>query len=177
MKIKFFSTIALFPVYWMLTPQARARHELPRETDLDDHTANMIRALFPETKVGPSDGSCPDCRKSLPLNVRLFENINTSIAAPKKNPSFDVVVEALKPFIGFCTLNENRDFPAIDLNTKTSAFDLTLFRKWQNISPEVVGLDGSIIPKIDLISIDVLARTIYGEMSRCFDDGIQYPIS
>lgn len=158
-----------------------ARHELPSEADRDDptaqNTATMIRALFPETKVGPTDNSCPDCRKTLPLNVRLFEGISTSTKAPKTNPSFDAVVEGLKPVIGFCTLNDNRDFPAIDLNTKTSGFDLTLFRKWQNMSPEVIGLNGNVIPKIDLISIDVLARTIYGEMSRCFDDGIQYPMA
>lgn len=38
-------------------------------------------------------------------------------------------------------------------------------------------LTGKNVTRDDLINIDVLARTIYGEMANCYDNGLQYPMA
>lgn len=89
----------------------------------------------------------------------------------------DEIVDRITPHLGKCLLDDSLDLPA--LGKESSAFDSTVLKHWKQSSvPKDIPspLSGN-LKKSDLVNIDTFARTIYGEMASCFDNGLQYPMA
>lgn len=86
----------------------------------------------------------------------------------------------LLPVVGFCgAQNLNASLQPGDRNS----YDDFVLPKLQKLQfPKVRGENGKLITRTQLIEIDALARTLYGEMSGCFNllpnkGGLQYPFA
>lgn len=91
--------------------------------------------------------------------------------------AMEQIIDRISPHLGKCLLDDSLDLPA--LGKETSAFDSTVLKHWKKSSvPKDIPspLSGS-LKKADLVNIDTFARTIYGEMASCFDNGLQYPMA
>lgn len=93
-----------------------------------------------------------------------FQNLDTI-------DKINYISEIIKPFVGKCYqskyyLDKNPPLP----------FDVQILKDLLSVNLEALGLDG-IISSEDLITIDALTRTLYGEMGICFRKGLQYPMA
>ncbi len=76
---------------------------------------------------------------------------------------------------GFCPLVPPTRYPQ-NLNKKSSYDQLILPGLKAAKVPLIAKEDGKPMSQDDLINIDSVARTLYGEMGRCFRYGLQYPM-
>ena len=151
----------------LLFSLAYARQESPSE---NAETQQLIDAVFPLAE-GDVIFPCGPWASGLPLQVKLTSEAVAATAVPQ---GLDAVVERLMPVIGSCLL-KGKDLELPSLDGEGVAFDQTLLPYWNAKNDKVKGLDGKVVSKVDLVSIDALARTLYGEMAICFGKGLEYP--
>lgn len=102
--------------------------------------------------------------KSLSLDKRFVENLTVK--------GLDDAVKEIFPKIGMCT-SLKEAAPGGNL------YDNAILNKIREAgAPKAIAKsDGSPVTPEDLVEIDSLARTIYGEMASCFRHGVQYPMA
>lgn len=120
----------------------------------------------------PKKTSCP-CEKSLPEKNRdQLHDIAKTISASE----VEVVSAQVSKYVGKCAINPGKGIPAdkgmnsYDKNAKA------LIPEPEPILYKKGNFDQH-VKRDDLISIDALARTLYGEMGACFKKGPQYPMA
>lgn len=99
-------------------------------------------------------------------------------AAVSKNKKSNSLKAAtlIYDLVGECPLKEPTVMPA--KLPKENIFDTLVYNKLKKQKvPRLVNEQMRPMTTEDLINIDSLARTIYGEMGRCFRKGLQYPIA
>jgi hypothetical protein len=92
---------------------------------------------------------------------------------PINEHAIDAVAQAIAPHAGKCLLqppNLTPDFP-----NSSSPFDEIMMPHYKALTVPNVSLpNGSRLSREQLMSIDALARTIYGEMASCWGRGAHY---
>lgn len=139
----------------------------------DDPLGDFIKQKKEVSAKAKQDPPCVPTRKhAVPAPKVVVE------AKEALHPlAVEEVIERITPHLGKCLLNNSMDLPA--LARGASAFDSTVLKHWEASSvPKNIPspLSGN-LKKEDLVNIDTLARTIYGEMASCFDNGLQYPMA
>jgi hypothetical protein len=81
------------------------------------------------------------------------------------------IAEKLSKEVGDCIDPSGK--PKLEVTYDGYVYDNVMAKKL----PNVVGEDGKKISRENLLDIDSLARTMYGEMARCYKYGLQYPIA
>lgn len=86
--------------------------------------------------------------------------------------SIEETASLLKDRIGFCV---NLD---ADTDKKANLYDNVILKKLNRISPpKLKGENDQYITQEQLIDVDALARTLYGEMASCYKHGLHYPMA
>ena len=111
----------------------------------------------------PKNSSAPNVSKDLRPVATAFENKGVS-----------QIADALKPYVGKCVLRNVRNPSANVPNTYDEYVLPTLLK---SPIPQVENESGKNISRQELIDIDALARTLYGEMAGCFKHGLHYPMA
>ena len=80
--------------------------------------------------------------------------------------------DQLDQIVGECAI-DNPQKPKLKSG---NAYDAHVLPKLKNKPlPNITNEFGTPITRADLINIDALARTMYGEMANCYKHGLQYP--
>ena len=90
------------------------------------------------------------------------------------NQNIKQIAEKLKSIVGSCPLSEGHVLPKKKLSQALIYDELVLPGLQKHIVPTISKENGQPMTREDLISIDALARTIYGEMAICHETGIEY---
>ncbi len=129
---------------------------------------------------------CEECLKPRtlePLQQATLEQLLQGVKARDE----DEFLEELNTVAGKCILNETpipkssrvrKTLPPIRGDTWTQpAFLQTLGKHWENAAtlPPIEKPGGGKLTGEDVLAIDMMARTIYGEMASCFTPQLQYP--
>ncbi len=148
---------------------------------------NKKVAFYSENKIAINNTPSPrermfpsDCRPKL-INPETCGLKDTSTVIQKnydetieKNKAINDDLNILMKKVGTCVLMPSRK----KLSSAGLNYDKFALEKLdlKNI-PKIKNEQGKLMTKEDLINIDALARTLYGEMASCFDKGLQYPMS
>lgn len=102
--------------------------------------------------------------RSLLIDKNFAENLTVT--------GLDKAVQEIFPKIGMCTSLK-------DAKPGGNLYDNAILNKIREAGApkNVKKSDGSPVTPEDLVEIDSLARTIYGEMASCFKHGVQYPMA
>ena len=89
--------------------------------------------------------------------------------------NLDEAILSLKPIVGRCPLDPPNK---LDKWNSGLVYDQAVLPSLKKQAvPNIIKENGQKMSREDLIAIDALARSIYAEMARCFDDGLQYPLA
>jgi hypothetical protein len=107
---------------------------------------------------------------------RMPAAAGAAVAKPVKKPGSLKAATQIYDLVGECPLKDPTAMPA--KLPKENVFDSYLYvRLKKQKVPRLVNEQMKAMTTDDLINIDALARTIYGEMGKCFRKGLQYPIA
>lgn len=96
--------------------------------------------------------------------------------APKKISNSLKAATQIYDLVGECPLKDPTVMPA--KLPKENIFDAFVYNRLKKQKvPLLVNEQMRLMTSDDLLNIDSLARTIYGEMGKCFRKGLQYPIA
>ncbi|MFL5815193.1 MAG: hypothetical protein ACJ763_16570 [Bdellovibrionia bacterium] len=143
------------------------RNDIVRN-DEEDQLGQLIKKLDKK-----DDPKCAPDRKHTAPHAKAVVEAKEALQPLAE----EEIVERISPHLGKCLLDDSLNVP--ELGKGTSAFDSTVLKHWKEAStPKDIPspLSGK-LTKSDLVNIDTFARTIYGEMASCFDNGLQYPMA
>ncbi len=129
---------------------------------------------------GAQSGSVkqPDCDKNKNPQSQL-KDLSKKIAPLAKsieNLSLAQKADELSKVVGFCPLNPATKKPSY--TGKDNVYDhYVLPGLKKKPLPKVKSESGEAMTQAQLIEIDSLARTLYGEMAQCYKHGLQYPLA
>lgn len=91
----------------------------------------------------------------------------------KKNlENLDSVTAKVKEKIGMCA------YPEDDKNKNLNLYDNAILSKLKNVTPpKVKDEENKPMTQEQMIAIDSMARTLYGEMASCYKYGLHYPMA
>lgn len=112
----------------------------------------------------------PACPEKEPPPLPRKDDLEQLIG-PLKTEALKQTVQNLRPHIGQCFLKNPKTPPSLASNA--SAFDLYLMPHWKKAKPVTLKGGQRVSPQ-QLLEIDALARTIYGEMALCWGRGSHY---
>lgn len=122
----------------------------------------------------PKPGLCEDNKEKNFSFARELINIQKKIVNEKLN--FLKQTNTIYDSIGQC-MTDPADVAPTSFS-KGNVFDnLVLSDIKTSHKLNITGEDDKPVTTDDLISIDAMARTLYGEMGQCFNKGMQYPMS
>ncbi len=117
----------------------------------------------------PSDQGGGTCKLT---SIGNLEKINDVKCAVEMNNILDTA-QLLKDRIGFCA-NQRGDNP----KGKYNIYDSVIIKKLRKYNvPRIKCENNQYMTQDQMINIDALARTLYGEMANCFKSGLQYPMA
>ncbi len=114
---------------------------------------------------------CDPKTKNAPIVPKELEVVNTAL----ENQNITETAEALKAVVGQCVINPKAT--SIKSTGGNSYDDYVLPQLLKQKLPKVTNENGKLLSTQELIDIDALARTLYGEMAGCFKHGLQYPMA
>ncbi len=113
----------------------------------------------------PDSKACKFNSSSMKKNMEDFK-----CAVVQKN--IETASEQIKSKVGFC--GDMKD----DDDHKANLYDNVILKKLKKVSvPKVKGEDNIPMTQEQMIDIDSLARTLYGEMASCYKHGLHYPMA
>ena len=128
-------------------------------------------SFYTEAATSQDDPECI-CKPGQPcqtLNHQLG-----GLSRSLSNSGIVDIADQLDDIVGDCALS-NRNSPRFAAGNPYDAHIMPGLRKKQ--IPRIQREDGQMMTKQDLINIDSLARTMYGEMASCYKHGLQYPMT
>lgn len=129
-----------------------------------------VEPIYPAKKPDATPAST-DKKPCLPTPDKPEADFAT-VAWATHLRSIEETANLLKDKIGFCA-----DLKS-DRNTKANLYDSVILPQLQNMAiPKISGEGGKRISKAQLVDVDALARTLYGEMASCFKHGLEYPMA
>jgi hypothetical protein len=94
----------------------------------------------------------------------------------KKKTNLNKATNHVYELIGECAIEPATKLPK--KLPKENIFDALVYNRVKKHKlPAIYNEKGQQITHDELVTIDALARTIYGEMGKCFKKGLQYPIA
>ncbi len=118
---------------------------------------------------------CPpkkDPQSKLKEIINNLKNLTVSV----ENLSIAQEAEMLSKTVGFCPLKPPTVLPKSFPNG--SVYDSLILPQLMSENPPAIKNElGNLISKKEVVAIDALARTMYGEMARCYRKGLQYPMT
>lgn len=116
-------------------------------------------------------------RKDYPENaLKGIENTFKDLTKSVENLSIAQQAEVLSSVVGFCPLKPSTKLPnPLPNGSPYDSLIKTTIRS--NKTPKLFNEKGKRITNDDVLAIDALARTMYGEMARCYRKGLQYPLA
>lgn len=129
-----------------------------------------------EDRKDPKDKKCTTSVMSPDIGSCDIPEITTIM----NKTSFNENVEVLMKKVGQCVNPE--EIKTSESSINYDHFVLPLFRKNNDgkekiTAPPILREDNKPMTQDDLINIDALARTMYGEVASCFKQGINYPLA
>lgn len=97
----------------------------------------------------------------------------------RRPPNLSVLksAQALSHLVGFCPLSPATKFPEKKL-LKGNPYDNLVYPRLKRAKlPYIAREDRTAMTHDDLINIDSMARTLYGEMAQCYKYGLHYPMA
>ncbi len=87
--------------------------------------------------------------------------------------------DLIGPSVGECIASGSAaERKVASLSSKGNTYDqLVLPKIKEEAVPKVLGADGKPMTQAQLVEIDSISRTLYGEMGGCFKHGLQYPFA
>ncbi|MFP5519987.1 MAG: hypothetical protein ACLGGX_08795 [Bdellovibrionia bacterium] len=130
---------------------------------------DKLPPFFPDVKPSPKKPKCEDS------NVRQKDPLDElgAIAESATNQGIGSDLDKIGDVVGACAV-ERKGAPvggAIPYDQHV----MPLLEKAP--VPDITKPDGSKLTRQDLIDIDALARTMYGEMASCYKHGLHYPMT
>lgn len=104
--------------------------------------------------------------------VKNLKNLTVSI----ENLSVAQEAELLSKVVGFCPLKPPTKLPK-SFPSGNVYESLILPQLMSKNPPAIKNESGKQITTEEVVAIDALARTMYGEMARCYRKGLQYPMT
>jgi hypothetical protein len=120
----------------------------------------------------------PDCDENKNPQAKLKELSKqlTPLAKSVKNLSISKKADEISKIVGFCPLDPSTKTP--NYGGKKNVYDhFVLSALKKKPVPKVRTETGENMTQTQLIEIDSLARTLYGEMAGCYKYGLQYPLA
>lgn len=140
------------------------------------------KSFYSPTRIEKNEDPCPPDKKGRSALPRIIGQ-KRDLEAISENSSILAInkaAERLRESVGKCAIN-----PPGNLKSETvkswgqqisyDAAVLPLLRKTE--LPKVIGENGQNMNRQQMIDIDALARTLYGEMASCFKHGLEYPMA
>lgn len=132
-----------------------------------------------------AEGKIVDCteeNRQKPNNKEKKDQLNASaILDSVKGTSIVQKADQLSGLIGFCPLKPPTKKPdPKDLSKKNeNVYDHYILSKLKQVKPPkgLLTEDGRQMTQAQLVEIDAMARTLYGEMAKCFKHGLHYPMA
>jgi len=118
-------------------------------------------------------------------NERQFSQIDKTITPLVKSIdhlSVNLQADLIGQAVGFCPLKPPNKFVLPKLNNNKNIYDELVKEQIdsafteKNI-PKILNEKNQLMTKNQLIEIDALSRTLYGEMATCYKSGLQYPMA
>ncbi|MFN7825407.1 MAG: hypothetical protein ACK5P6_08600 [Pseudobdellovibrionaceae bacterium] len=153
---------------------------LLRKNELNDQAKIRQLDLAPKPKIRTEKPCPPSEAASAPVDRRTRNQLGDIADATQRQVqgSLKRVSDLIAPHVGKCAIQPPlRKNPGWDLNK--TIYDQSALRllNLRNVPQAQIRQNlGRNLSREDLINIDVLARTLYSEMGRCYDDGPQYPL-
>ncbi len=141
--------------------------------------------LFSLSTYGSKSTNETCVRLNSQKNLTQFSEIKktiTPLLKPIENLSVVQKADILDQVDGFCPLKPPNKFYLPAMNKNKNTYDTLIKSKIdktyteQNI-PKIKNEKNQLMTKNNLIEIDALARTLYGEMAICYKNGLQYPMA
>lgn len=110
------------------------------------------------------------------LEEELNQNRMPAAATAQKKPTPVKAAQEIYDLVGECVIDPATTLPK-NL-PKENTYDFYVYNKLKKHKlPLIVNERNQQMTAEDLVNIDALARTIYGEMGKCFKKGLQYPMA
>ena len=124
------------------------------------------------TKKKLTEDPCPP-ETAAAKNTKDLEDQATTL----KNLSLTQTADLIAPLVGQCiAIGNAAERSVASLKNKSNTYDqLVLPKIKEEPVPKVLNADGEPMTQSQLVEIDSIARTLYGEMGGCFKHGLQYP--
>lgn len=125
-----------------------------------------VKPIYSQEKV-PTEKK-PDCDPQSEPGHNQVKDITKALELNNLNE----VTALIKDRIGFCSDIKNDNVKSGNL------YDSVILPKMRSMTPpRIMDENGRYITNDQLIDIDSLARTLYGEMASCYKHGLQYPLA
>jgi hypothetical protein len=120
---------------------------------------------------------CPPDSKDPQSKIKAVANQIADLQKSTQNLSISGKAEALSEVVGFCPLKPPTEMPKFK-DTKKNIYDEKILPVLLSLKiPKITDETGKPISREQMIEIDSLARTLYGEMAICYRRGLQYPMA
>ncbi len=120
----------------------------------------------------------PDCDENKNPQAKLKELSKqlTPLAKSIENLSISKKADEISKIVGFCPLDPSTKTPTY--SGKQNVYDhFVLPALTKKPVPKLRMENGETMTQAQLIEIDSMARTLYGEMAGCYKHGLQYPLA
>lgn len=126
--------------------------------------------------ANPVKDPCPPDRKDPQATTKEISKSAEALATSIQNMSIADKAKQVSQHIGFCPLKPPTRLPS-DI-PEAKIYDTMIAQKLRSERPPAVTNEkGQSITAKEIIAIDSLARTMYGEMASCYKKGLQYPMT
>ncbi|MBC7465562.1 MAG: hypothetical protein H7256_06175 [Bdellovibrio sp.] len=117
-------------------------------------------------------------KKSDPQSkIKEISNSLKDLAGSITNLSLEKKADALANIVGFCPLKPPTKPPGPFDKNKNVYDQAILPTLLKSKVPPIRNEDNKLMSRDEMIQIDTLARTLYGEMAICYRRGLQYPMA
>jgi hypothetical protein len=120
---------------------------------------------------------CPSDKKEAMSELKKIQEQMKPLAQSIQKLDVTESAKLLNQYVGICPVTPANKFPADLIRGSNSYDDLVLKQLRKQKPPQIANESGQPITNDDLVNIDSLARTLYGEMGKCFRYGLHYPIA
>lgn len=133
--------------------------------------------IQPPAKSTSSVKPKKDCRSSgTAQSLKEIQDISKPLVEATENLGVEKSAKILNELVGFCAVNPPTKMPSPVPHG--NVYDKMVYSKLKNKPvPPIKKENKQYMTQEDLVNIDALARTLYGEMAQCYRYGLEYPMT
>lgn len=131
--------------------------------------------ILPPPKPAKPTNPEKDC-SSTSQSLKDLQALCKPIAEATENLGVEKSAKILNEVVGFCAVTPPTKLPSTI--PKGNVYDNLVYSKLKNKPvPRIKKENKEFMTQDDLVNIDALARTLYGEMAKCYRYGLEYPMT